>query len=57
MGMQQARWARNATAEACLGPVRWLLGGYSLTGRFYLLFPPGFPLAELFQVLNPALVA
>ena len=33
----QARWACNATAGACLGPVRRLLGRYSLTGQFFVL--------------------
>jgi hypothetical protein len=34
---EQALWARNATAVACTGPVRRLLGRYRLTGRFFLM--------------------
>ena len=34
---EQALWARNATAEACIGPVRVFVCRDGLTGRSFAL--------------------
>ena len=38
--------------EAHVGPVRRLLGRYSLTGRFFLFFSPRLSLTEAFEMLD-----